>query len=60
MNTKYFLYALAVTIITTVINWSNAISHVSSSKSGSSYRSSGSSMGGGGGFYGGGGGGGHK
>jgi hypothetical protein len=48
MNTKYFLYALALTIVTTVINWSNAVSHMSSSKSSSSYnRTGGSSMGGG-------------
>ena len=59
MNTKYFLYAIALTIITTVINWSSAISHLSGPGSGSGYRSSGSSMGGG--YYGGGGGGGgHK
>lgn len=56
MNTKYFLYAIALTIITTVINWSSAISHLSGPGSGSGYRSSGSSMGGG--YYGGGGG--HK
>jgi uncharacterized membrane protein YgcG len=47
MNTKYFLYALALTLITTVINWSSALSHLSGAKSGSSYRSSGSSIGGG-------------
>lgn len=54
MNTKYFLYALALTIVTTVLNWSNAISHMSSSGSGSSYnRTGGGSTGGG--FLGGGG-----
>lgn len=49
MNTKYFLYALAVTAVTTIINWSNAVGHLSGPKSGSSYNRTGggSSMGGG-------------
>ncbi len=50
MNTKYFLYALLLTAITTIINWSNLIgSSSSSSGRGSSWSShSGGSWGGGG------------
>jgi uncharacterized membrane protein YgcG len=52
MNTKYFLYAVALTLITTVINWTSAFSSMSSARhsgSGWSSGSSGSSYGGGGG-----------
>jgi uncharacterized membrane protein YgcG len=52
MNTKYFLYALALTLVTTVLNWSNALNSLSSARhSGSGWSSSsgGSSYGGGGG-----------
>jgi hypothetical protein len=56
MNSKYFLYALVVTVISTGVNWGSMIGS-SSSGGGSGWSSRGSSYGGGGG---GGGGGGHK
>ena len=55
MNSKYFLYALVVTVISTGVNWSSMIGS-SSSGGGSGWSSRGSSYSGGGG----GGGGGHK
>jgi hypothetical protein len=56
MNSKYFLYALVVTVISTGVNWSSMIGSSSSGGGGSGWSSRGSSYGGGGG----GGGGGHK
>jgi len=57
MNTKYFLYALLVTAVTTIFSWGSMIDSSSSSRGrGSSWSSGGS-----GGSYGGGySGGGHK
>ncbi len=53
MNTKYFLYALLVTAVTTIISWSTMIDSSSTSRGRGSSWSTGS---GSGGF----GGGGHK
>ncbi len=51
MNTKYFLYAIVVTLVSTVVSWSNLIDTKSSgSRSGSSF-STGRSYGGGGGGH---------
>lgn len=54
MNTKYFIYALCVTIVSTMINWSNMVTSYANMGHGSSW-SSGSSR-----SYGGSSGGGHK
>jgi uncharacterized membrane protein YgcG len=57
MNNKYFVYALFVTILTTLFCWSNLVKSVTGSGGGSSWssRSSGGSGGYGGGYSGGGG-----
>jgi hypothetical protein len=57
MNSKFFLYALFVTVITTGTSWSKMFGSMTNSRGGSSWSSH---SGGGGGYYGGGGGGGHK
>ena len=49
MNKRYFVYAIAVTIVTTIVCWVSMLDS-SSSSSGRGYRS-----GGGSGYYGGGG-----
>jgi hypothetical protein len=54
MNSKYFLYALVVTVISTGVNWSSMLGSSSSGGGGSGWSSRGGSG------YSGGGGGGHK
>jgi hypothetical protein len=61
MNSKYVLFALLVTALTTGTSWVKLIgSATSGSSSGSSWGSHGGDYGGGSGYSGGGGGGGHK
>jgi acidic type I keratin len=58
MNNKYFIYALFVTILTTLSCWANLVKSASGSSGGSSWSSR--SYGGSGGYGGGYSGGGHK
>jgi uncharacterized membrane protein YgcG len=53
MNGKYFAYAVALTIVVTIVNWYNLVDSSGSSRSGrgSSWSSHGSSYGGGGGGH---------
>jgi hypothetical protein len=58
MNSKYFLFALLVTALTTGTSWVKLIGSATSSSGGSSWSSRGGYYGGGSGYSGGGGG--HK
>jgi len=53
MNTKYFLYALAITLAATAINWASLIGSASTSNTGrgSSWSSYGGGYSGGGGGH---------
>ena len=57
MNGKYIFYALCITLVSTVMSWSNMIKSSANSGSGSGFSSTSS---GGGGSFGNGSGGGHK
>jgi hypothetical protein len=51
MNSKYIIYALLVTVVTTGVNWANMLGSSSKSSSGSSWASRGAGFGGGGGGH---------